>query len=604
MLTLLHLTGGLPVLAQSTNHVAPLLHYTLTIDSTDLSGYRVSIQISHAPHRFRLAMATHHEYDDRFWRWVTDFRVEGSAAFFREDSAVWAVTTAGGQVTVTYRIRLPASGAVHFAHRPYLGPNGGLVGDLHSFMYLVEDDHLPCRVTLRLPPDWVAATGLDRVQTAPMEFTASSEPMLLDAPILVGRLHSWVFTVNGAPHQASYLPVGAAPGLDTVALVNAIRKIVRGCADLFGGSPFHHYSFLLEEGRVGALEHANSVTIGIPTSSLAAGAQDLYEEFAHEYFHTWNLMSIRPSSYTGLNYGPQQQSPGLWFSEGVTMFYADLICRRMGLRVEDSSRPAHLAALIRRYYENTGNTVFPPSMVSLAANALPGPLGDYSASTHVQGELLGVCLDLLIRDGTDDQHSLDDVMRLMYRRFGGRRPFRDSDVEEAVRSVCHCPDAHSFFVYHLYQGKPIDFNRWLRPVGLRLETGSQPAMSARGQPLPDTRVYAWQAPGDTQLRIGIENPNSCWAKAGLHTGDTITGINGRPIQVRQDLQTVVSTLHTGDTVRMEVRRGPRTDVVAVYIGGYPVPLIHLIEDPAAGAKQRRLLEQWREGLSNRKSLPG
>jgi predicted metalloprotease with PDZ domain len=611
LLTLvLHFTAGWHGFAQSRDQAGPILHYTLTIDSSDLSGYSVSIQISHAPHRFRLAMATHHEYDDRFWRWVTDFRVGSPATFHREDSAVWAITTSGTQVTVSYRIRLPPPATVHFSHRPFLSPYGGLVGDLHSFMYMVEHMHIPCRLTLRLPQGWQAATGVDTVPTKPLEFLAASAPQLLDAPILVGRLHTWNFVVVGVPYQVVYLSMVPTLGFDTLAFVTNIQKIIRQTLDLFGGCPYRHYSFLLEDGSAGALEHANSVTIGVPAAELASPTSDIYEEIAHEFFHAWNLMDIQPSGYTELNFGPQQRSPGVWFSEGVTMFYADLICRKTGLRVEDTSRLAHLASLIGRYYRDTGNMVFDPSTVSLASNALPGPLGDYSASTHLQGELLGTCLDILIRDASDGRHSLDDVMRWMYKRFGGKQSFRDSDIEAAVTAVCQCREAHSFFLDHLYRGKPIDFGRWLGLMGLHMEREWQPAKDGQGRLLPDNRVYAWQAPGDSNLRIGITSPNSCWAEAGLHTGDIITVVNGRAVHNRQDFQTVLGMLRIGDTVRIGMKGHAGEKSLAIPISGYTIPIIRVVEDAGASERQRRLFREWGGGapppppLSNRKFLPG
>jgi predicted metalloprotease with PDZ domain len=599
--TLLQLSAALLALAQPWASTSPILQYTLRIDSSDLSGYTVSIRVSDAPHRFRLAMATHHEYDDRFRRFVASFSVQAPASFTREDSAVWVVTTPGDEALITYRIQLPPWAPLHFSHRPFLSRNGGLVGDLHSFMYLVEDPHTPCRLTLQLPVGWQAATGLDAGPApmtsqefpAPSEFLAPSAPQLLDAPILVGRLHRWNFTVDGIPHEVAWLSEAAASVyFDTVALISNIQKIVRATADIFGSFPYHHYTFLLEDNSVGALEHGNSVTIGVPTNILSSSRPGIYEEIAHEFFHTWNLMHIKPSGYTELNYGPQQQSPGLWFSEGVTMLYADLICRRAGLPVDDSTRIAHLSTLITRYYRDTGNTVLSPSSVSVAANLQPGPLGDYTASTHLQGELLGSCLDVLVRDATDGRRSFDDVMREVYRRFGDKQPFRDSDIEAAVTTVCGCSGAHPFFQNYLYEGKPIDFVTWLGLLGLRLQHDQFPATDPQGRPLPDTRVYSWTLRDDTSVRIGITNPNSCWALAGLHTGDIIASINGRPMHTRQDFQVALGTLNIGNTVTINIKKGAATTPYTVYMSGYTTPLIHLTQDPAAIPKQQRLLRQW------------
>lgn len=191
---LLQLSGTLPIFAQSPASNAPVLHYILRIDSSDLSGYTVSIRVYPAPHHFRLAMATHHEYDDRFWKYIRSFQVDSPAGYIREDSAVWSITTPGDRVSVSYRIQLPPPTPIHFSHRPFLTPYGGLVGDLHSFMYLVEDIHAPCTLALLLPDGWQAASGLD---------SKSSAQQLLDAPILVGRLDRWTLTFDGTPHEVA-----------------------------------------------------------------------------------------------------------------------------------------------------------------------------------------------------------------------------------------------------------------------------------------------------------------------------------------------------------------------------------------------------------------
>src|SRR5579863_472866 len=344
--------------ARTPINTPPVLAYTLSIDTTDLSGYNITIHVYHAPPRFQLAMATHHEYDDRYWRFVTAFTVQPPASFSHEDSAVWTITTPGDEAIVTYRIHLPPPAPFRFSQRPFLTPTGGLVGDLHSFMYLVEAPHATSVLTLLLPYEWQAATGLEPASpTGSNEFAAQSAPQFLDAPILVGRLRRWTFTVDSIPHVVAYLPATPTLNFYTIALVENTQKIVRAAKDIFGTFPYKHYSFLLEEGSEGALEHRNSVTIGVSATELASDRPDIYEEIAHEFFHTWNLMDIRPSGYTDLNYGKQQQSPGLWFSEGITMLYAGLLCRRTGLPVEDSTRIAHLSSLITRYYSDTGNMV-------------------------------------------------------------------------------------------------------------------------------------------------------------------------------------------------------------------------------------------------------
>ncbi|HEX7571826.1 MAG TPA: hypothetical protein VF514_01930, partial [Bacteroidota bacterium] len=122
-----------------------------------------------------------------------------------------------------------------------------------------------------------------------------------------------------------------------------------------------------------------------------------------------------------------------------------LLLRRAGLPVYDSTRVAHLEETIGAYAGNPGSSLFSPEHVSLFAFAAsPGGLGDYSASTHIQGELLGTMIDLIIRDGTDGRRSIDDLMRSMFARYSGERGFTGSDIEQSAGEACGC-DMHSFF---------------------------------------------------------------------------------------------------------------------------------------------------------------
>lgn len=581
--------------------VQPVIHYWLKVDAADTSGYEIEMDLSHVPHRFQLAMATHHEYDDRYWRFVKNFRVEtgGSEAIvMRADSAVWDITIPRSGAVVRYHIQLP--GGRRFAHQPFLSSYGGLLGDIHSFLYLVGQTKTPSLVTFQLPKGWQIATGLERTDDD-STFIASPVKMLMDCPVLTGHLHQWNFMVKGVPHTIAYLPVaGALPfdrtlPFDTTLLVANVQRIVMQSIILFGSPPYKHYTFLFEDGVNGALEHANSVTIGAPATLLTSRMQDIYEEIAHEFSHTWNLMSMRPGEYTDLNYGPKERSAGLWFSEGLAMFYADLLIRRAGLPCQDSTRMEHLESLIGRYYTDTGNRVLPPAMVSLASNEAPGMLGDYSASVHLQGELLGVLLDLLIRDATRGGRSFDDVMRLMYKRFGGKAGFYAQDIERGVKDVCGSDEVHIFFQKYIYEGKALDFDSYLRLIGLRLQLSYRPAVDDRGQLAVDDRLYIWQPAGDSVYHLGMIDPRSCWVRAGLHTGDVLVTIDSHPIKSRQNFNEVLRGLKIGDRIIVQVEHAGSRQTIPVEITGYEIPVAHLTSEAKRSTEMQKLFKQWAEG---------
>jgi predicted metalloprotease with PDZ domain len=575
--------------------IHPIIHYQLKVEAGDTSGYKIKMQLHQVPRHFQLAMATHHEYDDRFWRFVRNFRVEtagGTAIVQKSDSAVWDITLTGTDAVVSYDIQLPAGR--RFAHQPFLSSYGGLLGDIHSFFYLVGWTQIPASVTFELPAGWQIVTGLEKTND-PNTFSATSAKTLMDCPVLAGYLHQWPFAVKGVSHTVAYLSNARTPGFDTALLVANLQKIVTQAIQVFGSAPYSHYAFLLEDGVVGALEHGNSVTIGAPATLLATHMQEINGEIAHEFFHTWNLMNIQPAGYTDLNYGPQEKSAGLWFSEGLSMFYADLLLRRAGLPCEDSTRIAHLKSLIGRYYADTGNTVLAPATVSLASNAAPGMLGDYSASVHLQGELIGAMLDLVIRDATRGARSFDHVMRLMYKRFGGKNGFDARDVELAVKDVCGSAEVHPFFQKYVYQGKPLDFDAYLRLIGLRIQVSYRPSLGDSGRPTPDRRLYIWQPQGDTVFHLIMTNPGSCWVTAGLHTGDALVSIDGQPIKNRQTFNGKLMTLKVGDRIIVGVDRHGNSQTIPVDVTGYDIPVVQLLPTKNNNIEALSIFRQWEAG---------
>jgi predicted metalloprotease with PDZ domain len=576
----------------------PVVSYTLRVDSADLSGFDVEMRIRNARDTVRLAMVAHPEYDDRYWRFVRDLRVEGAGgagSAAREDSALWRVVIPGGAGVVHYRLQLPpAEGRFRSAWVPFLAPTGGLVGGPHSFMYIVGAELAPAHVTLDLPGGWDVATGLEPTAD-PRTFFASSVGVLVDCPILAGRLRSWRFAVDGVPHRVVYWPLPDAQPFDTAALVGGLERFARQAVALFGRAPYRDFTFQIQDGAVGGLEHANSVSIGAPSAQLAQGLREFLAEATHEYFHTWNLMRIHPAGYGGVDYRMPPRSRGLWWAEGITILYSDLLRRRAQVPVFDSTRATHLEGAIARYLANPGNARFSAESVSVVAYGTnPGALGDYSASTHLQGELLGTMLDLVIRDATGGRRSLDDVVRATLERFSGERGYTGRDLERTVADVCGCA-VRDLFDRYVRGASPIDFDRYLALLGLRTRVSWIPAVGTDGQPLADIRVFAWAPEGERSLRLRVWNPTSAWNRAGLHTGDRIVTVNGAPLTGMADFRRVFGSLRIGDTVRVEVARASGAFSTTVVVSGYDRPMVRLEELPGATAGQRSLRTRWLAG---------
>jgi predicted metalloprotease with PDZ domain len=576
----------------------PVIAYTLRVDSADISGFDVTMSVRRGRDTTLLAMVTHPEYDDKYWRFVRDVRVEGrgsAATITRVDSSLWRAIAPGGSFVVRYRLALPAPGeGQRAAWKPFLTRTGALVGGAHSFMYVVGETLAPSHVTLDVPDAWSIATGLVPT-SSPRTFFAPSVAVLVESPMLMGRLRDWRFAVDGVPHRVVYWPSPGAVSFDTTALISGVERLVRAAVSLFGRPPYPEYVFELQDGAYGALEHPNSVTLGAPSSSLAKDPAPFFGELAHEYFHTWNLMRIRPVEYGDVTYRTPPRSRGLWFSEGLSMFYSDLLRRRAGLPTGAPTRIAHLESIIGRYLSSPGNGRLSAERVSAAAyGGDPADLGDYSASTHLQGELIGAMLDLEIRHATHGRRSMDDVMRIMLERYAGERGFAGRDVERVVAEVCGC-NVTPVFDAHVRGARPIRFDDYLRYLGLHADVAWRPALGENGRPVPDLRAYPYDLGDGKGVRLVVTDSASAWGRAGLHTGDRLLAINGLPTS---DVQLVFGAMHrleSGDTVRVDVERNGVRRSATVVMAPFDRPFVRLRDVASPTAAQRALRAQWESG---------
>jgi predicted metalloprotease with PDZ domain len=575
----------------------PIVHYLLTVAEDDTSGFDVQMVVRNAADTIRLAFAKHPEYDDRYFRYVERMRAlpEDRVAITQQDSTVWRVITDSGRATIEYRVAMPPTALPRAAWRPFLSRTGGLVGGPHSFMYVVGAELAPAHVELRVPASWPnVATGLTPTAD-PRTFYASNAYVLVESPILAGAFRTWGFTNDRVPHTIAYWGPPGRPAFDTTAFRNGVERIVDESVKLFGRPPYREYVFQFQDQAFGGLEHHNSVTLGAPSDQLARDAHAILAETAHEFIHTWNLMRIRPAEYVGITYRQIQPVPTLWFSEGLTIFYSDLLLRRAGLPTDDTTRVGHMANVLSRYLRQPGNARFSAEQVSrVAYNAPPDALGDYNASSHLLGETLGAMLDLLIRDATDGRRSMDDVMRLMMDR-ATPRGFTNADIERAVADVCGCV-VKPFFDAHVRGARPVDFNRYLGLIGLKAEVKTEPALR-EGTPVPDMRLWAWNPPGDTLLALLVNNPQTIWGKAGLHSGERVLTINGTSARTWPEFRRLIGAARVGDTMHLVVmpRRGGTARTVTVQVTGFEQPTVTISEVESATEKQRRLRDAWLAG---------
>jgi len=613
-----------------------VIYYDLTIDPADPSSIRVRVSIQGGTSRsVRLGMATHPEYDDRFWRYLTDWQVDGfdkRAILAIDKKNVWRVISHAGHANVSYRIALPHEDSTN---RPvwhtFLRDDGASINPVDTFLYLPDYPNAEIHVTLGLPTgrlvwavpvesfSWgnfamVVRSAPPRVippqqptspqrspQFDPLDRATAVNAMpthietLLDSPILYGKnLRHWTFQIDSVPHLIAYWPLANATPFDTTAFVDAIQKVAHEAVAVFGKPPYPFYQFLLEDGAYGALEHKNSVTIGMPSRDLARDPRAYLFELAHEFFHAWNLVRLYPEGRGKLSVDHPPHSTGLWLSEGVTIYYAEALTRRAGFPDENMARKDLLARELEIYYEQPGNTHISPEVASARAVDTTGINGDYEPNYYVQGRLIGTALDLILRDSTHGTRGLDDFMRAMYDRFAMKRGFTTDDVERTANDVCTC-NLHRFFDDHVRNARPLDFTPYLKTIGLAIEVDTVAGTDTAGKALPDTRIWAYPRASDRRMRVWIQDPSSAWARAGLHTGQDLVAFNGIKVDSFPDWRRAIRTVTLGSDVPVDLIADGKPLRIKVHVPGFQRPRVTMTENESASPARIERRRQWETG---------
>jgi len=322
----------------------------------------------------------------------------------------------------------------------------------------------PHRLALAgLASDWQVATTLaPEPGGAAHEFVAADYDELVDHPVELGRFWHGGFTAAGIAHE--FVVAGALPDFDGETLLADAKRICE-TATLFwhgmgGRAPFDRYLFLLnavDEGR-GGLEHRASTALVAPRRHLprladrprtpraaegppaakaqpAEGYTDLLGLISHEYFHAWNVKRLKPRDFARFDYARENYTRLLWFFEGFTSYYDDLLLLRGGL-----IDPAHYLQLVAKTMTAVAGTPG-RELQSVAASSFDAWVKYYrgdentpnaTVSYYAKGALVALALDLTLR--SVGRGSLDEVMRRLWTESRGG-PIDEGDIANALEAV-------------------------------------------------------------------------------------------------------------------------------------------------------------------------
>lgn len=477
----------------------------------------------------------------QYINWVKASNGTGSLALRKLDKSRWLVSGAAQGAEIRYEI---------FSDQGT--PYDAQLNDHHAFfhwaeilMYPVAERNSPVEVKfIGVPSQWRMATSLEG--SLAEGIAARNYDSLVDSPIELSAFEEADFDEGGGHYR---VVVDADPAdYNMQKIVSMLRSIVAAETAWMHDRPFQSYLFIYHFPKGpggGGMEHAFCTAIDVNVNTLADSSLALASVSAHEFFHLWNVKRIRPQSLEPIDYAKENYTPSLWFSEGFTSTVEDYALLKAGLLKEKEyySRLAGAIAELERRPAHDTQSAEESSLDAWLEKYSYYRVPERSISYYNKGALLGVVLDLKIRDATQGRASLQDLFQSMnqdYARQG--RVFPDSEgVRQSAEGVSHT-DLGYFFQRYVAGTEEIPWDDFLQTVGLRLarktSSSADPGFVA---------VRNFNA-SPTVTRLATE---SNAYRAGLSLGDAIIQIEGRTAGA--DFEERLAQLKPGDTIHLRIR---------------------------------------------------
>lgn len=522
---------------------------------------RIAVSVSDAPQKelfFRMSRSSPgryatHEYGKNVYDVVAFDKTGKSVPVQRVDGDVYKIAGINGFVKVEYTLY------ANHADGTYAGIDASSVhlNMPATFMWVKDLEKAPITVAFNLPKpnSWTIATQLKTTGEANV-FTAPDLQYFMDSPTKIGSLTIKEWTVPNADNKPSQFRLALeAKGSDSLATAFAgkIKRITEEARMVFGEFPVFEngsYTFLASINpyvKGDGMEHRNSTMIAVPVAF--DGADNLLGVFSHEFFHTWNVERIRPKTLEPFNFEKSNMSFELWFAEGFTQYYGELLLERAGFRsLEEYCQT--LTFLVNTKENTAGakrispvqassNAVFVDAGVAIDKTNYPNIYTSY----YPYGASVGLALDLQLRS---KGLNLDDFMKAVWAKHGKPEiAYNVSDLQVVLESYTKDKAfAQQFFARYVNGHESLDYTPLLANAGLLLKKQFE------GQAWIGDIRYKEGAGLTITSNTVIGSP---LYKAGLDVDDEILKVDGKSVSKNDELVLILKTHKPGDQIAVEYK---------------------------------------------------
>ena len=420
---------------------------------------------------------------------------------------------------------------------PYLTPEGVFWTGRSLFLYPKTNQ---ITIEFQVPSSWKVSTPWQPVPGELQRFLVPHEKDLINSFILAGTHQETLIKAN---KTEILLAIGDQIKGSASLIETRVQNAVNAFSRLFGNSPQDRVLIVvnpgLSQGRFDGGVFGRSISLLMGDQPTPDNQISWAPFVFHELFHLWNGRAI------------QYREQEYWFSEGFTEYYTQVYSSRLGLYDEEAFlRKIENASEI--YLMNSGEVSIRDAGNHKSKN---------SDLVYQGGLLIAFCLDLQIREASNSEKSLDDVMKAMYSRYGTTGDqYALNDVRRIVEEISGL-DLTDFFAKYIEGKEILPLEEYFKSAGLHfqlIESEEKPDLEYVIHHL--LRISSLTCDPSGLIVRRSEN-------AGYQDEDILTQVNGNPVSSFEDLQVLAKDLNPGQTIPIILLRKNKEVSLDLVLGG-------------------------------------
>ena len=442
---------------------------------------------------------------------------------------------------------------------------------------------------------WKVATQLKPTELEDT-FTAPDLNYFMDSPVELSDHHLISWTDKNTDNTEQLIRV-SSHSIDNKEVVfgyaKMVERMVKESKAVFGELPRFDqgtYTFLQDVSKDNAgdgMEHRNSTVITDTQNKIEGNEEDLLGTFSHEFFHAWNVERIRPKTLEPFNFSHANMSSELWFAEGFTQYYGNLILKRAGFL---SNKQYHgvLSGIINGVLNNPGSADFSASQMSRRAVFVDAGVSvdrnNYAntfTSYYTYGAFIALGLDLRLR--SEFKLTLDDFMQAVWKKHGKTEiPYSIPDLQNVLGTLTNTRFAEDFFSRYVLGTEKNDYVKLLAHAGLELRK-VEPGKASIGS----LRLYVNPADGKSRVVSSTIKGTAAY-EAGIDMGDYILKIGDDALT--GNLDDILKKYKPGE--RIPVTFEHKGKVKTGTLNLRESTILELLENEKAKSEQIRFKNDW------------